>query len=191
MVPYRGNCQLHRAEVLQLRGEWSEALGAVLLAEGNPREALNLLRQGWSAWSDLDAPYEAARARLCIAVACREQGDQDAAALEFSAARKVFETLGAKPGLERLERLANPLLTCPQRLLLPARSKFYSSSLPAPPIAASRRLWASARKPAVFTLTGCRGGFFFAQSPCVAQSTRSVTRRQKVAAVLVLHPVMY
>jgi hypothetical protein len=42
---------------------------------------------------------------------------------------------------------------------------------------------------AVFKLTGCRGGFFFAQRSCVAQSTRIVKRKQKLRAVLVLHPV--
>ena len=64
------------------------------------------MRQGWSQWSDLDAPYEAARARVCIGLACVQQGDQDAAALEFSAARKTFESLGAKPDLVRVDRTA-------------------------------------------------------------------------------------
>jgi len=48
--------------------------------------------------------------------------------------------------------------------------------------------WSSAAD-AVFKLTGCRGGFFFAQKPCVAQSTRIVRRKQKQRALLVWHPV--
>ena len=48
----------------------------------------------------------------------------------------------------------------------------------------------SSAEVAVLRLTGCSGGFFFAQSPCVAQSTRSVVRKQKLNAVLVLHPTM-
>jgi hypothetical protein len=42
---------------------------------------------------------------------------------------------------------------------------------------------------AVLRLTGCAGGFFFAQRPCVAQSTRIEKKKQKQRAVLVRHPV--
>jgi DNA-binding NarL/FixJ family response regulator len=84
----------------------AEASGAVLLAEGDPRAALANLRSAHRSWRELDAPHQAARARLQIAAACRELGDDATAELEFESARTVFEELGAGPDLERLARLA-------------------------------------------------------------------------------------
>jgi len=84
----------------------AEASGAVLLGEGDPRAALTTLRMAHRSWRDLDAPHQAARARLLIAVACRELGDGASAELEFEAARSALEELGAGPDLERLARLA-------------------------------------------------------------------------------------
>jgi len=83
-----------------------QASGAVLLAEGDPRAALALLRTAQRSWRNLEAPHQAARVRLMIAVACRELGDGASAELEFEAARGVLEELGAHPDLERLARLA-------------------------------------------------------------------------------------
>ena len=57
-------------------------------------------------WRRLDAPYELARTRALAAQACQALGDDDSAALELDAARAGFERLGARPELERLERLA-------------------------------------------------------------------------------------
>jgi ATP/maltotriose-dependent transcriptional regulator MalT len=83
----------------------SRANGAVLLAEGDPRAALAALRASWTAWHALDAPYEAARVRVLIGLACRELGDTDSAAMEIDAARDVLEKLGALPDLARLKAL--------------------------------------------------------------------------------------
>ena len=47
-----------------LRALAAHATGAVLLAEGDARAALTALRRAWTAWQELDAPYEAARARV-------------------------------------------------------------------------------------------------------------------------------
>jgi DNA-binding NarL/FixJ family response regulator len=66
------------------------------------------LRAAWRTWRELEAPYEAARSRLLIGLACRALGDEDAAAMELEAARAVLARLGAAPDLERLERLARP-----------------------------------------------------------------------------------
>ena len=57
------------------------------------------------AWQELDVPYEAARVRVLIGLACRQLGDQDGAAMELDAARWVFEQLGAAPDLARVEAL--------------------------------------------------------------------------------------
>jgi ATP/maltotriose-dependent transcriptional regulator MalT len=78
------------------------AEGAVLLASGEPRRALPVLRRGCALWSALDAPYPAARARALASRACLELDDCDASALELAAARDAFERLGAKPDLARL-----------------------------------------------------------------------------------------
>jgi DNA-binding NarL/FixJ family response regulator len=63
------------------------------------------LRRAWHLWQELDAPFDAARARVGIARACRALGDEETAALEARAARRVFEDLGAAPALAELDRL--------------------------------------------------------------------------------------
>ena len=60
--------------------------GAVLIAEGDARTAVSTLRRAWSRWQELDAPYDAARARVLIGLACRELGDEDGARMELDAA---------------------------------------------------------------------------------------------------------
>lgn len=84
----------------------AQAGGGVLLAEQDARGALAALRLAWGLWRELEAPYEAARVRVRIALACRLQGDHEAADLEIEAARGVFLTLGAAPDLARLDALA-------------------------------------------------------------------------------------
>jgi ATP/maltotriose-dependent transcriptional regulator MalT len=79
--------------------------GAVLLGEGDPRAALQALRQAWTAWQELEVPYEAARVRVLIGLACRRLGDQDGAAMELDAAGWVFRQLDAAPDLARVEAL--------------------------------------------------------------------------------------
>lgn len=81
------------------------ALGSVILDESEPRAALPHLRRADELWREIDAPYEVARTSVLIGLACRQLGDQDTAELEFKAARKTFEELGAAPALSRLEEL--------------------------------------------------------------------------------------
>jgi DNA-binding CsgD family transcriptional regulator len=78
--------------------------GAVLLAEGNAQAAQSELRGAHDAWRDLNAPYQAARVRVLLGLACRDLQDGAAAELEFDAARSVFTALGALPDLEWLNR---------------------------------------------------------------------------------------
>ena len=84
----------------------AHAEGAVDVAEGDARAALLALRRAWQMWQELEAPYEAARVRVLLGLACRALGDYDTAALEFEAARGVFERLGAAPDLAYLDSLA-------------------------------------------------------------------------------------
>jgi DNA-binding NarL/FixJ family response regulator len=81
------------------------ARGAVLLADGDTRDGLAALRRAWQVWRELDAPYEAARVRVLIGLGCRTLGDEEAAAMELDAARRVFAQLGAAPDLARVETL--------------------------------------------------------------------------------------
>jgi DNA-binding NarL/FixJ family response regulator len=83
----------------------AHARGAVELARGEPGTALAALRRAAGSWQELEAPYESARARALVAVACRALGDEDAAAFELEAARGVFAGLGAAPDLARVESL--------------------------------------------------------------------------------------
>ncbi|MDQ3985439.1 MAG: LuxR C-terminal-related transcriptional regulator [Actinomycetota bacterium] len=90
--------------LLQALGEY--ATGAVFLAENEPQDALVLLRQAWMGWRALEAPYEAARTRVPIALACRALGDEDGAEMELDAARSVFERLAAAPDVGRVVELS-------------------------------------------------------------------------------------
>ena len=84
----------------------ASARGAVLLAEESPQAALTALREAWTAWHKLAAPYEAARVRVHVGLACRALGDEDSAEMELDAARRVFRELGALPDLQRVESLS-------------------------------------------------------------------------------------
>jgi ATP/maltotriose-dependent transcriptional regulator MalT len=89
----------------------AHAVSAVLIAEGDARVALPVLRKAWAAWRDLEDPYdrtsdEAARVRVLIGHACRALGDLDTAEMEFDAARLGFQQLGATTELAKAEALA-------------------------------------------------------------------------------------
>jgi DNA-binding CsgD family transcriptional regulator len=93
------------SESSMLRAIAGYVTAAVDLAEGDPRAALVSLREARSAWQELDAPYEVARVRVLMGLACRTLGDEDSATLELEAARNVFEQLGAAPDVERVDGL--------------------------------------------------------------------------------------
>jgi ATP/maltotriose-dependent transcriptional regulator MalT len=88
-----------------LRARSAYAQGAVDLAGDAPDAALPALRRAWQQWCDLDVPYEAARTRVLIGLACRALNDEDSAGLELAAARSVFVQLGAVPDAARVRAL--------------------------------------------------------------------------------------
>jgi DNA-binding CsgD family transcriptional regulator len=94
-----------RLDAPLLRAVAAHATGATLLAEGDGRAALTALRKAWAAWQEIEAPYEAARVRVLIALACRALGDDDTAEMELDTARWVFRQLGAAPDVARVEAL--------------------------------------------------------------------------------------
>lgn len=83
----------------------AHARGAVELASGDSGAALLSLRRAWEAWRELEAPYEAARARMLLGQACAALGDHDNAQLELHAARDAFRELGATHDLEQADLL--------------------------------------------------------------------------------------
>ena len=91
-------------------GSWlgaqaAQTSGAVLVAEGHSQSAVATLRRAWTDWQELDAPYEAARVRVLMGLACSGLGDKHAAEMEFDAARWVFQELGALPDVARIDTL--------------------------------------------------------------------------------------
>jgi DNA-binding CsgD family transcriptional regulator len=84
----------------------ASARGALELVEGDARSALVSLRRAQRMWQELEAPHEAARARLGVGLACRALGDGEGGALELDAARAGFAELGAAPDLARLDSIA-------------------------------------------------------------------------------------
>ena len=81
----------------------TDAAAAPALTDAAP--ALVALRDAAARWQALQAPYEAARSRELLGLACRALGDEDAAALELEAAREAFGRLGAVQDRARVDAL--------------------------------------------------------------------------------------
>jgi DNA-binding CsgD family transcriptional regulator len=92
----------------------AQAHGTIALAEGDAMAAAGPLRAAFDAWERLEAPYEAARVRVLIGLACRALGDEEASRLELGAAKVAFEQLGARPDLTRLASLPAPAAPKPE-----------------------------------------------------------------------------
>jgi DNA-binding CsgD family transcriptional regulator len=85
----------------------AQARGAIELASGDAAAALPHLRQAWSDWQAVEAPWESARVRVLIGRACRALDDEEFADLEIEAARAEFERLGALPDIAKLDARAS------------------------------------------------------------------------------------
>jgi DNA-binding CsgD family transcriptional regulator len=85
--------------------------GAVLLAEGQARAAFDVLRSAADWWEELDLPYDVARLRVLIGLACRELGDREGEEMELDAAHRMFQQLGAAPDRARVEALSQAAST--------------------------------------------------------------------------------
>jgi class 3 adenylate cyclase len=79
-----------------------EARGQIQLADGDADGAIVSLREACRLWCEVDAPFEAARARLTIADALRVDDRASTATVELEAARSAFERLGAVREAERV-----------------------------------------------------------------------------------------
>ena len=79
-----------------------EASGAVLAAGDDHADALRQLRAAVRRWSELEAPYHTARARVLAAQAYSALGDHEAADRELDSAAAAFDRLGAVGDFERV-----------------------------------------------------------------------------------------
>lgn len=80
----------------------AQARGALELVEGDAAASLSSLRAAFEFWRNAEAPYEAARVRELIGLACRALGDAEGAGLELDAAAATFRRLGATPDVARI-----------------------------------------------------------------------------------------
>jgi class 3 adenylate cyclase len=81
------------------------ARGELALTEGEHHEAVAHLREGVQRWCDLEAPYEAAQARILLAAAYEAGGDTETARLELVAARGAFAQMGASRDAQHVDDL--------------------------------------------------------------------------------------
>jgi DNA-binding CsgD family transcriptional regulator len=72
----------------------TQSRGRVCVAAGEPDRAIEHLRRACQHWRDLDAPYRAAMARLDLARALDQVGDEHGATLEREAATSTLTRLG-------------------------------------------------------------------------------------------------
>lgn len=84
----------------------AHARGSVDLTAGDAKSALGSLRRAFELWKGVEAPFESARTRLLLGLACRAVGDDEAAELELGAAGTTFERLGAQSDLHRTRMLS-------------------------------------------------------------------------------------
>ena len=84
------------------------AAGAVLLAEGDAGGALVALRRASAGWRTLGMPYDAARGRVGIALACRALGDHEGADVELAAAQARSNNSAPSPISPRSSRFGEP-----------------------------------------------------------------------------------
>ncbi len=92
-----------RSGILAARTEHARA--CVALARGEVPAALAAARASWQGWHQQDAPYDAARARVLIALSCRALGDEETARTELRLAREVFADCGAVLDIRQVDEL--------------------------------------------------------------------------------------
>lgn len=76
--------------------------GSLALARGQFSDAITALTRARDYWAAFGAPYLVARLRVDIAHCCAGLGDAESAGMEFDAAGKIFQELGAGPDLARI-----------------------------------------------------------------------------------------
>ena len=93
-----------------LVAEGGYAAGLVALAGADANGALAPLRRAWRTWIELGNRYDAARARVQIALAFRTLGDEESALSELAVAERTFAELGAEPARREASKLRSTAL---------------------------------------------------------------------------------
>jgi ATP/maltotriose-dependent transcriptional regulator MalT len=88
-----------------LRAMATYAAATVSLASGENENALGKAREARRLWNEVGSPYDSARARVLVARALRELGDEDSATTEFAVARRAFAEVGAAPAAHEVDKL--------------------------------------------------------------------------------------
>jgi DNA-binding NarL/FixJ family response regulator len=88
-----------------LRAQSAYATGSVALARDDPATALISLRPALGLWLELAAPYQVARTRMLIALACRALADEETATMELDEALASFDAMGARADAARIDAL--------------------------------------------------------------------------------------
>jgi hypothetical protein len=86
-----------RFEIKALAAGAALARSRVWLADGDPVRAEEFSSRAARLWNEIGAPYELARARLCLADAYAAGGMEHQAALERDAARTIIDEIRAAP----------------------------------------------------------------------------------------------
>jgi ATP/maltotriose-dependent transcriptional regulator MalT len=81
------------------------ATATVALAADELLQALDAARTACRLWSGIEAPYEAARARVVVGRALMTIGDQDSGRAELATARHALVELGAAPDVRAIDQL--------------------------------------------------------------------------------------
>ena len=76
------------------------ARGQLALHRGDTEEAIAALREGVRTWSEVEAPYESAQARVLLARALTADGDDAGARLELKAAARLVDEFGVAVDLD-------------------------------------------------------------------------------------------
>ncbi|HET7685642.1 MAG TPA: adenylate/guanylate cyclase domain-containing protein [Candidatus Limnocylindria bacterium] len=99
-----------------MRAAAAGSKGLVALASGDPGAAAEHFSEARRAWQEVEAPYEAARARMWLGEASLAAGRHEAAGLELHAALATFDALGAAPDAERARSLLSDPAAAQARL---------------------------------------------------------------------------
>ena len=76
------------------------ARGHLALHRGDTKEAIAALQMGVRTWSEVEAPYESAQARVLLARALTADGDDAGARLELKAAARLVDEFGVAVDLD-------------------------------------------------------------------------------------------
>ena len=74
--------------------------GHLALHRSDTKEAIAALREGVRTWSEVEAPYESAQARVLLAQALTADGDDAGARLELKAAARLVDEFGVAVDLD-------------------------------------------------------------------------------------------